>query len=62
MSQDKGAANMINEHPPKMTEKNREMWEQTNAMNRYTETCKVEGQLRYEKPEPKKNSIFGKVS
>mgnify|MGYP001585301046 CR=1 FL=1 len=53
---------MINEYPPKMTEKNREMWEQTNKMNRYTETCKVEGQLRYEKPEPKKNSIFGKVS
>ncbi len=53
---------MINEHPPKMTQLNKEMWEQTNKMNRYTETCKVEPTLRFNAPEPKKNSIFGKVS
>lgn len=53
---------MINEHPPKMSKLNQEMVDSTNKMNEYTSQTKVEPTLKFNKPEPKKNSVFGKVS
>lgn len=53
---------MINETPPKMTKENAMMWETTKKMNEYTSQTKVEPTLTFNKPEPKKNSVFGKVS
>lgn len=53
---------MINEHPPKMTKENEQMWKETHLMNKYTSETKVESVLRFNNPEPKKNSYLGKIS
>lgn len=52
---------MINETPPKMTPENAQMWKQTNLMNRYTETTKVEPVLRFNAPCPKQDTYLGKI-
>ncbi len=53
---------MINEHPPKMTPENAQMWKQTNLMNRYTETTKVEPTLKFNPPAPKQKTYLGEIS
>jgi len=39
-----------------------QMWKDTMAMNKYTTETKVTKDLKPMKQEPKKNSVFGKVS
>lgn len=53
---------MINEMPPKMTKENAQMWQQTNKMNRYTETTRVEPVLRFNPPAPKQKTYLGEIS
>ncbi len=57
----KGVSEMINEHPPKMTEENALMWKQTNLMNKYTEETKVVPYIKFNEVAPKQNTYLGKI-
>lgn len=52
---------MINQHPPKMTPENAQMWKETNIMNKYTEQTKVEPVLKFNSPAPKQDTYLGKI-
>lgn len=53
---------MINEQPPKMTKENAQMWQQTNKMNNYTETTRVEPVLKFNPVSPKQKTYLGEIS
>lgn len=61
MSLIKGEMKMI-DRTKLTTPLEKESLEQTKKMNRYTESTRVEPTLKMNKPEAKKNSVFGKVS
>lgn len=61
MEKIQGAVKMINEHPPKMTKENEQMWKETNLMNKYTSETKVEPYIKFNEVAPKQDTYLGKI-